>query len=97
MARYAVRLCLLLAVVAAIGFAATTVRARRRGRALETSSGPAPTNDASPAPAKEPDPSADPARPASIPSTQRADNETKGGSRCDAGSLWHPPWSALSR
>ena len=34
----------------------------------------------SPAPGEGADPSADPARPASIPSTQRADNETKGGS-----------------
>ena len=67
-------------IILAVAYAATTVRARRRGRALETSPGPAPTNDTSPAPAKEPDPSPDPARPAPIPSTQRADNETKGGS-----------------
>jgi len=57
-------------IILAVAYAATTIRARRRGRALETS----------PAPAKEPDPSLDPARPAPIPSTQRADNETKGGS-----------------
>jgi len=68
-------------IILAVAYAATTVRARRRGRALETSSGPAPTNDTSPAPvAKEPDPSSDPARPAPIPSTQRAGNDTKGGS-----------------
>ena len=58
-------------IILAVAYAATTIRARRRGRALETS--PAPE-------AKEPDPSPDPARPAPIPSTQRADNETKGGS-----------------
>jgi ribose transport system permease protein len=58
-------------IILAVAYAATTFRARRRGRALETS--PAPE-------AKEPDPTSDPARPAPIPSTQRADNETKGGS-----------------
>lgn len=58
-------------IILAVAYAATTIRARRRGRALETS--PAPE-------AKEPDPTLDPARPAPIPSTQRADNETKGGS-----------------
>ncbi|WP_084003244.1 ABC transporter permease [Agromyces aureus] len=79
-------------IILAVAYAATTVRARRRGRALETpaaleptgpnSPGQAPVDQASPAPlvAKEPDPIPATARPAPIPSTQRADNETKGGS-----------------
>ncbi len=98
-------------IILAVAYAATTFRARRRGHALETSSGQAAATDTSPgqaaatdtspgqaaatdtspgqaaatdtspAPAaKERDPATDPARPAPIPSTQRADNETKGGS-----------------
>ncbi|WP_448808655.1 ABC transporter permease subunit [Agromyces bauzanensis] len=77
-------------IILAVAYAATTVRARRRGRALEapaaelppdTTPATEPAPETSPAPtAKEPDPSPDPARPAPIPSTQRADNETKGGS-----------------
>ncbi len=64
-------------IILAVAYAATTFRARRRGRALETS--PTPANPTSPPPtAKEPDAAAS-ARPAPIPSTQRADNETKGG------------------
>jgi ribose transport system permease protein len=60
-------------IILAVAYAATTIRARRRGRALETSPG-------AQAEPKEPDATAASARPAPIPSTQRADNETKGGS-----------------
>jgi ribose transport system permease protein len=60
-------------IILAVAYAATTIRARRRGRALETSPG-------AQAEPKEPDAAAASARPAPIPSTQRADNETKGGS-----------------
>ncbi|GAA1526740.1 ribose transport system permease protein [Agromyces terreus] len=79
-------------IILAVAYAATTVRARRRGRALETPAanspadqtppGSDPAAQTSPAPpvAKEPDPDSVSARPAPIPSTQRADNETKGGS-----------------
>lgn len=74
-------------IILAVAYSATTVRARRKGRALEapltqTSPEPAssgPTTETSPAPAEEQDAAAS-ARPAPIPSTQRADNETKGGS-----------------
>lgn len=82
-------------IILAVAYAATTFRARRKGHALEapaTHASPdaSPTspeanetspeaNQTSPAPrAKEPDATAS-ARPAPIPSTQRADNETKGG------------------
>lgn len=65
-------------IILAVAYAATTFRARRRGRTPETS--PEPANQTSPAPvAKESDATAS-ARPAPIPSTPRADNETKGGS-----------------
>jgi ribose transport system permease protein len=60
-------------IILAVAYAATTIRARRRGRALEASPG-------AQAEPKEPDATAASARPAPIPSTQRADNETKGGS-----------------
>lgn len=60
-------------IILAVAYAATTFRARRRGRALETS-------PVAPSGAKEPDPSPDQAHTAPNPSTQRADNETKGGS-----------------
>jgi ribose transport system permease protein len=60
-------------IILAVAYAATTFRARRRGSALETSAG-------AQAEPKEPDAAAASARPAPIPSTQRADNETKGGS-----------------
>ncbi|WP_350347811.1 ABC transporter permease [Agromyces sp. G08B096] len=68
-------------IILAVAYAATTFRARRRGRALEASlaepaQAPAPGPDG----AKEPDADAASARPAPIPSTPRADNETKGGS-----------------
>ncbi|MFC9559561.1 ABC transporter permease [Agromyces sp. NPDC056965] len=79
-------------IIIAVAYAATTVRARRKGRALEapvapapdspspaTQTSPAPATQTSPAPAEEQDAAAS-ARPAPIPSTQRADNETKGGS-----------------
>ncbi|MCD2440925.1 ABC transporter permease [Agromyces sp. SYSU K20354] len=77
-------------IILAVAYAATTFRARRKGHALEApASHPSPdasqtspetANQTSPAPgAKESDdPSS--ARPAAIPSSQRADNETKGGS-----------------
>jgi ribose transport system permease protein len=73
-------------IILAVAYSATTLRARRKGRALEApaplispdpSSGP--STETSPAPAEEQDAAAS-ARPAPIPSTQRADNETKGGS-----------------
>ncbi|WP_205647458.1 ABC transporter permease [Agromyces badenianii] len=82
-------------IILAVAYAATTIRARRKGRALEApvaplspaphAPNPAPTispesaTKTSPAPAEEQDAAAS-ARPAPIPSTQRADNETKGGS-----------------
>ncbi|MGW9630584.1 ABC transporter permease [Agromyces sp. NPDC055520] len=73
-------------IILAVAYAATTVRARRKGRALEAHASqisPDPSSDpshqTSPAPAEEQDAAAS-ARPAPIPSTQRADNETKGGS-----------------
>ncbi|MDR5699482.1 ABC transporter permease [Agromyces aerolatus] len=66
-------------IILAVAYAATTFRARRRGRALETSPGgppQAPGPDAS----KEQAANEASARPAPVPSTQRADNDTKGGS-----------------
>ncbi|MFB6610178.1 ABC transporter permease [Agromyces sp. NPDC056379] len=79
-------------IIIAVAYAATTVRARRKGRALEapvapepdspspaTQNSPTSATQTSPAPAEEQDAAAS-ARPAPIPSTQRADNETKGGS-----------------
>ncbi|WP_082600978.1 ABC transporter permease [Agromyces sp. Root81] len=71
-------------IIIAVAYAATTVRARRKGRALEAPTipptpSPEPAPQTSPAPAEEQDAAAS-ARPAPIPSTQRADNETKGGS-----------------
>ncbi len=66
-------------IILAVAYSATTFRAPSWPRPRDLV-GARSTNDTSPAPvAKEPDPSTDPARPASIPSTQRADNETKGG------------------
>lgn len=66
-------------IILAVAYAATTFRARRRGRALETSPGgppQAPGPDAS----KEQAAAEASARPAPVPSTTRADNDTKGGS-----------------
>jgi ribose transport system permease protein len=70
-------------IILAVAYAATTFRARRRGRALETSPG-GPTQAPPPAPgsaaSKEQDAAEASARPAPVPSTPRADNDTKGGS-----------------
>lgn len=83
-------------IILAVAYAATTFRARRKGRALDAPlnppAPPTPTSpdaatqispdtatQTSPAPAEEREASAS-ARPASTPSTPRADNETKGGS-----------------
>jgi ribose transport system permease protein len=65
-------------IILAVAYAATTFRARRRGRTPETS--PEPANPTSPAPAAKESDAAASTRPAPIPSTPRADNETKGGS-----------------
>ncbi|MRG61705.1 ABC transporter permease [Agromyces sp. CFH 90414] len=68
-------------IILAVAYAATTFRARRKGRALEASpAGPEQAPEPGPDEAKET--VADPAsaRPAHIPSTQRDDNDTKGGS-----------------
>ncbi|UOE43973.1 ABC transporter permease [Agromyces larvae] len=62
-------------IILAVAYSATVFRARRRGRATPTSQ----ASGASDASAEGPDATA-PARPAPIPSTPRADNETKGGS-----------------
>lgn len=61
-------------IILAVAYSATTFRARRTGRAPEASPAPegAKEQDAAPASAHHPA--------SSIPSTQRADNETKGGS-----------------
>jgi ribose transport system permease protein len=66
-------------IILAVAYAATTFRARRKGRALETSPGgppQAPGPDAS----KEQTAAEASARPAPVPSIPRADNDTKGGS-----------------
>lgn len=80
-------------IILAVAYSATTFRARRRGRGIEaptdatspaspdaaTQTSPDAATQTSPAPAEERDAEAS-ARPAPIPSTSRADNETKGGS-----------------
>ncbi|MFF2389305.1 ABC transporter permease [Agromyces sp. NPDC058104] len=80
-------------IILAVAYSATTFRARRRGRGIEaptdatsptspdaaTQTSPDAATKTSPAPAEERDAEAS-ARPAPIPSTSRADNETKGGS-----------------
>ncbi|WP_022889209.1 ABC transporter permease [Agromyces italicus] len=80
-------------IILAVAYSATTFRSRRRGRGIEASPdatsptspdaatpiSPDAANKTSPAPAEERDAPAS-ARPAPIPSTSRADNETKGGS-----------------
>ncbi|GAA1781913.1 ABC transporter permease subunit [Agromyces lapidis] len=80
-------------IILAVAYSATTFRSRRRGRGIEASSdapsqtspdaatqtSPDAATQTSPAPAEERDAEAS-ARPAPIPSTSRADNETKGGS-----------------
>lgn len=70
-------------IILAVAYAATTFRARRRGRALETSPGgpnQAPPSAPGSAASKEQDADGASARPAPVPSTPRADNDTKGGS-----------------
>lgn len=75
-------------IILAVAYSATTFRARRRGRALEAPAGrppgappPQAAPETSPASGAKTDDSPEtPATPAPIPSTQRADNETKGGS-----------------
>ncbi|WP_308798763.1 ABC transporter permease [Agromyces silvae] len=70
-------------IILAVAYAATTFRARRRGRALETSPGgpdQAPPSAPGAAESKESDATTAPSRPAPVPSTPRADNDTKGGS-----------------
>ncbi|WP_127792347.1 ABC transporter permease [Agromyces sp. LHK192] len=68
-------------IILAVAYAATTFRARRRGRALETSpAGPGQAPLPETGEGKEPDAAGASARPAPVPSTTRDDNDTKGGS-----------------
>lgn len=79
-------------IILAVAYSATTFRSRRKGRGIaasadatgqtppaSTETSPDAATKTSPAPAEERDAPAS-ARPAPIPSTSRADNETKGGS-----------------
>ncbi|MFF2272022.1 ABC transporter permease [Agromyces sp. NPDC058136] len=79
-------------IILAVAYSATTFRSRRKGRGTaasadatgqtppaSTETSPEAATKTSPAPAEERDAPAS-ARPAPIPSTSRADNETKGGS-----------------